>query len=53
MDPDEVVLRDPQEWQQLVDAAKPIVVHVMETLAAAHDLDDPKPKQRWPGRCCP
>ena len=44
MDPDEVVLRDPQEWQQLVDAAKPIVVHVMETLAAAHDLDDPKAK---------
>jgi DNA primase len=44
MDPDEVVLRDPQEWQRLVDAAKPIVVHVMETLAAAHDLDDPKAK---------
>ena len=44
MDPDEVVLRDPQEWQQLVDTAKPIVVHVMETLAAAHDLDDPKAK---------
>lgn len=44
MDPDEVVLRDPQEWQQLVDAAKPIVVHVMETLAAAYDLDDPKAK---------
>jgi len=53
MDPDEVVLRDPQEWQQLVDAAKPIVVHVMETLAAAHDLDDPKAKAEVAGQVLP
>jgi len=44
LDPDEVVLRDPQEWQRIIDAAKPILVHVMETLAAQRDIDDPKTK---------
>ena len=44
MDPDNVMNRDPAEWQQLIDAAKPIVVHVMETLAADRDIDDPKAK---------
>ncbi len=44
MDPDEVVLRDPQEWQQIVASAKPIVVHVMETLAKNQDLNDAKVK---------
>jgi DNA primase len=43
-DPDEVVLRDPQEWQRILEAARPIVTHVMETLAAGRDLDDPKVK---------
>lgn len=44
MDPDEVVQRDPSEWEQIVKNAKPIVVHVMDTLAAASDLSDPKVK---------
>ncbi len=44
MDPDDVIQRDPAEWEQLIVAAKPIVVHVMETLAANQDLDDPKTK---------
>lgn len=44
MDPDDVIKRDPQEWEQLISAAKPIVVHVMETLAIDRDLDDPKTK---------
>lgn len=44
MDPDEVVNRDPQEWQRIVDEARPVVVHVMEALAAGKDLDDPKVK---------
>ena len=35
MDPDEVVLRDPAEWGHLVEVAKPIVMHVMDTLAFA------------------
>ncbi len=43
-DPDEVVLQDPQEWQRILDSAKPIVVHVMETLASHANLDDAKVK---------
>jgi DNA primase len=44
MDPDEVVLRDPEEWRKILDTAQPIVVHVMETLAANRNLEDPKTK---------
>lgn len=43
-DPDEVVLRDPEEWRKIVQAAQPVVIHVMETLAAGRNLDDPKVK---------
>jgi DNA primase len=44
LDPDEVVLEDPQKWETLIENARPIVIHVMETLAAGRDLDDPKIK---------
>ncbi len=44
MDPDEVVNRDPAEWSRILENARPIVVHVMETLAAGLDLNDPKVK---------
>lgn len=44
MDPDEVVLRDPEEWRTILSAAKPIVVHVMETLAREQNLEDAKVK---------
>jgi len=44
LDPDEVVNRDPQEWQRLIENARPIVTHVMETLAVGRNLDDPKVK---------
>jgi DNA primase len=44
MDPDEVVLRDPEEWKRILAGAQPIVVHVMDTLAAGRDLEDPKTK---------
>src|SRR5512133_457648 len=44
MDPDEVVLRNPAEWEAILKEAKPIVQHVMDTLAAASDLNDPKAK---------
>lgn len=46
MDPDDVVNRNPQEWERIIQAARPVVVHVMETLAAGNDLDDPKVKRR-------
>lgn len=45
MDPDEVVLRDPEEWRAIINAAKPVVVHVMDTLSAQRDLEDPKVKR--------
>jgi len=44
MDPDEVVLRDPQEWKTILAAAQPVVIHVMETLARGRNLEDPKVK---------
>jgi DNA primase len=44
MDPDEVVLRDPEEWKRILESARPIVVHVMETLAKGQDLNDAKVK---------
>ncbi len=44
LDPDEIVLRDPKQWKEIIANAKPIVTHVMETLAVNRDLDDPKVK---------
>lgn len=43
-DPDEVVQEDPDAWPRLLEAARPIVEHVMHSLAAERDLDDPKVK---------
>lgn len=53
MDPDEVVLRDPEEWTRILDEAKPVVVHVMETLARGQDLDDPRVKREIAERVMP
>jgi DNA primase len=44
VDPDEIVNRDPAEWGRILEAARPIVVHVMETLAQGQDLEDAKVK---------
>ena len=44
LDPDEIVLRNPEQWKEIIANAKPIVTHVMEVLAADRDLDDPKVK---------
>lgn len=44
-DPDEIVLEDPEAWKQIIANAKPVVVHVMETLAANQDLRDAKVKR--------
>ncbi|MDD5370597.1 MAG: DNA primase [Anaerolineaceae bacterium] len=53
LDPDEVVNRDPTEWARILDDAKPVVVHVMETLAKDRDLDDPKVKSEIAARVLP
>lgn len=44
LDPDEVVQRDPAEWQRILKDSKPVVIHVMDSLAAGKDLEDPKIK---------
>ena len=44
LDPDEIVLRDPNDWEQIIQNAKPIIYHVLDSLTAAQDLDDPKVK---------
>jgi DNA primase len=53
LDPDEVVARDPQEWERILADARPVVVHVMETLAAGRNLDDPKIKKEISARVLP
>jgi len=45
LDPDEIVLRDPESWQKILDGAKPIINHVMDNLAQGRDLSDPKVKR--------
>lgn len=45
LDPDEIVLADPARWQKIVDDAKPIINHVMDSLAFNQDLSDPKLKR--------
>ncbi|NSW51478.1 MAG: DNA primase [Anaerolineae bacterium] len=44
LDPDEIILQDPQAWSDILGNARPIVIHVMETLAKNQDTDDPKVK---------
>lgn len=53
LDPDDVVLHDPEAWKRIVEEAKPIVVHVMESLAAGHNLDDPKAKSEIAAQVLP
>lgn len=52
-DPDEVVNADPQAWERIVAEARPVVIHVMETLAAGQDLDDPKAKNALAAQVLP
>jgi DNA primase len=44
MDPDEVVAGDAGAWERVIAQARPIVIHVMETLATGQDLEDAKVK---------
>jgi DNA primase len=53
LDPDEIVARDKDEWPRLIENAKPIVTHVMETLAAGRDLKDPKTKNQIAAQVLP
>ena len=53
LDPDEIVARNREEWKQLIENAKPIVTHVMETLAAGQDLTDAKVKSQIAAQVLP
>lgn len=44
MDPDDVVNQDRQAWIDILERANPIVIHMMESLAAGRDIQDPKVK---------
>ncbi len=51
--PDEIVNEDPEQWRAIVANAKPIVVHVMQTLAQNQDLDDAKVKREIAAQVMP
>jgi DNA primase len=53
LDPDEIVLRDPAEWQRIITQAKPIIFHVLETLIQGQDISDPKIKSDIAARILP
>ncbi|RJP54967.1 MAG: DNA primase [Anaerolineaceae bacterium] len=53
LDPDEIVARDKDEWARLIENAKPIVTHVMETLAADQNLNDAKVKNQIAAQVLP
>lgn len=53
LDPDEIVAKDPQEWPRLLQSARPIVEHVMNSLARGRDLQDPKVKRELASQVLP
>jgi len=53
LDPDEIVERDKDEWARIIESAKPIVTHVMETLAADQNINDPKVKSQIAAQVVP
>ena len=53
LDPDEIVLRDKNEWKRLIENAKPVVTHVMDTLAAGQNINDPKVKNQIAAQVLP
>jgi len=53
LDPDEIVARNKEEWQKIIENAKPIVTHVMETLAAGQNLNEPKIKNQIAAQVIP
>ncbi len=53
LDPDEIVTRDRTEWKRLIENAKPIVTHVMDTLAKGQNLNDPKVKNQIAAQVIP
>lgn len=53
LDPDEIVARDKEEWKRLIENARPIVTHVMDTLAVGRNLNDAKVKNQIAAQVLP
>ena len=53
LDPDEIAARDPSEWKRLVAEAKPVIEHVMATLARDRNLNDRKVAMEIAGQVLP
>ena len=53
MDPDEIVNGNPDAWRTIIANAKPIVSHVMHTLAQNQDLNDAKVKRELAAQVMP
>lgn len=53
LDPDEIVNEDPEQWRKIIADAKPIVVHVMNTLAEGQDINDAKVKREIAAQVMP
>lgn len=53
LDPDEIVARNKEEWATIIEDAKPIVTHVMDTLAAGQNVNDPKVKNQIAAQVLP
>jgi DNA primase len=53
LDPDEIVARNKEEWKQLIENAKPIVTHVMESLAVGQNVNDAKVKNQIAAQVLP
>ena len=53
LDPDEIVARDKDEWKRLIENAKPIVTHVMDSLAQGQNLNDAKVKNQIAAQVLP
>jgi DNA primase len=44
LDPDEVVIENPEDWTNLLEGAQTIVNYVLDVAIAARDIEDPKAK---------
>lgn len=53
LDPDEIVTRNRDEWATIIDNAKPVVEHVMVSLAEGKDLNDRRAINEIAGQVLP
>jgi DNA primase len=43
-DPDKIIARDPEQWEQLIDQSRPVVDYVIDVVTRGLDMDEPKMK---------